>query len=203
MATGVAKRPEGRLGVSRGRSSGSEPWTREGPNRKTIRKSELETSKGMKRQTSNGLPEQLSFGWEERGCVGHGIGSDAVSGAARQVVGQVPSAEESARALKQDLMGRVAEEANLVEALGRVCANQGSAGVDGMSVTELKAWMSVRANREQLCGPDCSRSGLSCCAQCLLIGTARCRAGTPGGVRGEEAQASPLSRFSPQHSRSP
>ena len=26
----------------------------------------------MKRQTSNGLPEQLSFGWEEQGRVGHG-----------------------------------------------------------------------------------------------------------------------------------
>jgi RNA-directed DNA polymerase len=44
----------------------------------------------------------------------------------------------------------VAEEANLIEALRRVCANKGSAGVDGMDVTELKAWMSVRANREQL-----------------------------------------------------
>lgn len=65
-------------------------------------------------------------------------------------MGQVSSAEESARALKQDLMERVAVEANLVEALGRVCANKGSAGVDGMNVTELKAWMSVRANREQL-----------------------------------------------------
>jgi hypothetical protein len=39
--------------------------------------------------------------------------------------------------------------------------------------------------------PNRPGSGLSCCAKCLLIGTARCRAGTPGGVRGEEAQASP------------
>jgi RNA-directed DNA polymerase len=105
---------------------------------------------GRKRQTSNELPEQLSFDWEERGRVGHGQGSDAVSGAARQVVGQVSSAEESTRALKQDLMEKVAEEANLLEALRRVCANQGRAGVDGMDVTALKAWMRVRANREQL-----------------------------------------------------
>lgn len=104
----------------------------------------------MKRQTSNGIPEQLSFGWEERGCVGHGNGGEAVSGAAGQVVGQVPTAEEGTRALKQDLMERVADEANLREALRRVCANKGSAGVDGMDVTELKAWMSVRANREKL-----------------------------------------------------
>ena len=47
-------------------------------------------------------------------------------------------------------MERVAEESNLLEALRRVCANKGSAGVDGMDVTELKAWMSVRANREKL-----------------------------------------------------
>jgi len=104
----------------------------------------------MKRQTSNGIPEQLSFGWEERGSVGHGRSGEAVSGAAEQVVGQVPTAEEGTRALKQDLMERVAEQANLIEALRRVCANKGSAGVDGMNVTELKAWMSVRANREKL-----------------------------------------------------
>ena len=104
----------------------------------------------MKRQTSNGLPEQLSFGWAGQGCVGHGNGGEAVSGAAGQVAGQVPTAEEGTRALKQDLMARVADEANLIEALRRVCANKGSAGVDGMSVTELKAWMSVRANREKL-----------------------------------------------------
>jgi hypothetical protein len=104
----------------------------------------------MKRQTSNGLPEQLSFGWEERGTVGHGHGGKAVSGAAEQVAGQVPTAEEGTRALKQDLMERVAEEVNLIEALRRVCANKGSAGVDGMDVTGLKAWMSVRAHREQL-----------------------------------------------------
>jgi RNA-directed DNA polymerase len=104
-----------------------------------------------KRQPSDGLPEQLSFGWEERGRVGHGGGSEAVSGAAAQVVEQVSSAEESLRALKQDqIMERVAHEANLIEALRRVCANKGSAGVDGMDVTELKAWMGVRAHREKL-----------------------------------------------------
>jgi hypothetical protein len=91
----------------------------------------------MKHQSSNGLPEQLSIDWEGPGGVGHGTHSDAVSGAGGQVVGQVPAAEESVRALKQDLMERVAEAANLVEALGRVCANKGSAGVDGMNVTEL------------------------------------------------------------------
>jgi len=103
-----------------------------------------------KHQTSSVLPEQLSFGWEERGCAGHGSGSNAVSGATGQVVEQGSSAEERTRALKQDLMEKVADEANLLEALRRVCANKGSAGVDGMDVTELKAWMSVRTNREKL-----------------------------------------------------
>jgi RNA-directed DNA polymerase len=65
-------------------------------------------------------------------------------------VEQGSTAEERTRALKQDLMEKVAKEANLLEALRRVCANKGSAGVDGMGVTELKAWMSVRANREKL-----------------------------------------------------
>lgn len=52
------------------------------------------------------------------------------------------TAEERTRALKQDLMEKVAQEGNLLEALRRACANKGSAGVDGMNVTELKAWMS-------------------------------------------------------------
>ena len=47
-------------------------------------------------------------------------------------------------------MEKVAEEANLLEALRKVCANKGSAGVDGMNVTELKAWMSQRTHRETL-----------------------------------------------------
>lgn len=124
--------------------------TREGPNQKTVRKSELETLNGMEHPTSNGLPAQLELRLEARGRMDHGLSSAAVSQAAGQVAEQVPTAEEGRRALKQDLMARVAAEANLVEALGRVCANKGSAGVDGMSVTELKAWMSERAHREKL-----------------------------------------------------
>lgn len=60
------------------------------------------------------------------------------------------AAEERTRALEQDLMASVADEANLVEALQRVCANKGSAGLDRMSVTELKTWFSQRTNREKL-----------------------------------------------------
>jgi RNA-directed DNA polymerase len=105
---------------------------------------------GTERQTSDELPEQLSFNWEEQGHVGHGLSSEAVSGAAGSVVEQVTTVEQRTRALKQELMEKVADEANLLEALRRVCANKGSAGVDAMSVTELKAWMNARAHREEL-----------------------------------------------------
>ena len=152
----------------------------------------------MERQTSSRLPAQLQLNLEGRGVADHGTGSEAVSGTAGQVVGQVSLAEEGTRAWEQELMERVAEEANLVEALGRVRANKGSAGIDQMSVAELRAWLSQRTHRAELRESkrlDCPRSRLSCFAKCLPLGIARCRAGTPGGVRGEEAQASPLSRL--------
>ena len=47
-------------------------------------------------------------------------------------------------------MERVAEEANLVEALRQGVRQQRQRGSRRMDVTELKAWMSKRAHREQL-----------------------------------------------------
>jgi len=104
----------------------------------------------MERQTKSDLPEQLRFNLEGRGVADHGQGSEAVSGTAGQVAEQVSKAEEGTRAWEQELMERVAEEANLVEALGRVCANKASAGIDQMSVAELRAWMSQRSHRAEL-----------------------------------------------------
>ena len=49
---------------------------------------------------------------------------------------------ERARALTQDLMSEIADLSNLVTALRKVVKNKGSAGVDGMSVSELKEWFS-------------------------------------------------------------
>ena len=69
---------------------------------------------GTKRQISDGLPEQLSFDWEARGRVGHGTGGDAVNEAAGQVVEPGSTAEERTRALKQDLMEKVAQEVGRV-----------------------------------------------------------------------------------------
>ena len=104
----------------------------------------------MEPQTTSGGPEQLQFDWSAKAFVGPGAGGEAAGGATRSEVKQVSAAEERTRALEQDLMGRVADEANLVEALRRVCANKGSAGIDQMSVAELKAWFSQRTHREKL-----------------------------------------------------
>lgn len=49
---------------------------------------------------------------------------------------------ERARALTQDLMSDIIDLANLVSAMRKVVKNRGSAGVDGMSVSELKGWFS-------------------------------------------------------------
>jgi RNA-directed DNA polymerase len=104
----------------------------------------------MERQTSSAGPEQLQFDWRVKACAGPGKGGEAAGQAPQPEVNQMSAAEEGTRALKQDLMERVADEANLVEALRRVCANKGSAGIDRVTVAELKAWMSERTNREKL-----------------------------------------------------
>lgn len=46
------------------------------------------------------------------------------------------------RALTTDLMERIVEPSNLVTALRQVVSNKGSAGIDRMTVTELKEWFS-------------------------------------------------------------
>lgn len=104
----------------------------------------------MEQQTNSGGLEQLRFDWSAKASAGPGKGSAAASQASLREEEQVSAAEERKRALNQDLMERVADEANLVEALRRVCANKGSAGIDQMTVTELKAWFEKRAYREKL-----------------------------------------------------
>ena len=47
---------------------------------------------------------------------------------------------EEERALTVDLMESIADLSNLSTALGQVVSNGGSAGIDGMSVTELREW---------------------------------------------------------------
>ena len=59
---------------------------------------------------------------------------------------------ERARALTRDLMSETACLSNLVSAMRKVVKNRGSAGVDGMSVVELKVWFAknYKTLQEQL-----------------------------------------------------
>jgi len=49
---------------------------------------------------------------------------------------------EEERALTADMMDRIADLSNLATALRQVVRNGGSAGIDGMTVTQLKEWFS-------------------------------------------------------------
>jgi RNA-directed DNA polymerase len=60
---------------------------------------------------------------------------------------QASAALDQARALPDRLMEEVTRTQNLIEALNRVRANQGSAGVDGMTVDELLSW--VRQHQQE------------------------------------------------------
>lgn len=73
-------------------------------------------------------------------ATGHDASGDGGTGSGAFEASQMSSATDEQRALASHLMERVASRSNLVEALKRVCANKGSAGVDGMSVRELKRW---------------------------------------------------------------
>jgi RNA-directed DNA polymerase len=61
---------------------------------------------------------------------------------------QASAAWSQERALTRHLMEEVTGSANLNRAYKRVKANDGAAGVDGMDVTELRAW--IACNREAL-----------------------------------------------------
>jgi RNA-directed DNA polymerase len=54
---------------------------------------------------------------------------------------QASAALDQARALPDQLMEEVTRTPNLIEAINRVRANKGSAGVDGMTVDELLPWV--------------------------------------------------------------
>lgn len=61
---------------------------------------------------------------------------------------QASAASAPARALTVNLMEEVTHFENLNRAYSRVVSNEGAAGVDGMTVTELSAWM--RTHRDML-----------------------------------------------------
>jgi RNA-directed DNA polymerase len=80
--------------------------------------------------------------WERReDDVRHDAGGDGGTGTAASEEAQAHTVSERERALTRELMERICERGNLNRAYKRVKANKGAAGVDGMSVDELYAWL--------------------------------------------------------------
>lgn len=67
-------------------------------------------------------------------------GTDVFSAGSGRVRRKWLSGCREERALTQDLLSEIADLKNLDSALRKVVGNQGSAGIDGMSVQELKEW---------------------------------------------------------------
>ena len=101
----------------------------------------------VKRQQGNGDQKDL-FDEALKASLRHGATGDGGTGSGACAEPQASTAWEQQRALTQTLMEEVAGSANLNQAFKRVKANKGSAGVDGMTVVDLKAWIAV--NREGL-----------------------------------------------------
>jgi len=77
----------------------------------------------------------------DRGPAGHPKAGDAGSGAGSREAQQALAARAEDRALPTFVMEEVADPANLNQAYKRVKANKGAAGVDGMPVHALRAWI--------------------------------------------------------------
>ena len=126
--------------VSSGRSSGEASVRRprcEGPNGA---ESEATVRHGTARHQI--AIEQMELALEARGEAPQGQHSGEAG----------PTARGDARSGDDDLMERIVERSNLARALKRVRQNQGSAGVDGMTVDELMPYLRDHwpAIREQL-----------------------------------------------------
>lgn len=79
--------------------------------------------------------------WEEKPR--HDQGGEARSLSARHEEPQASTALDPARALTVNLMEEVTDRDNLNRAYRRVKANKGAAGVDGLTVGDLKAWIAA------------------------------------------------------------
>lgn len=102
---------------------------------------------GAKRQQGNGGQKDL-FDEALKAALRHGVSGEGGTGAGTLVEQQAPAAWSEARALTQHVMEEVAGSANLNRAYKRVKANHGAAGIDGMTVSDLRAW--IAENRERL-----------------------------------------------------
>jgi len=73
----------------------------------------------------------------------HGQDGEARSLSVRSEEPQTPTALDPARALTVNLMEEVTDRGNLNRAYRRVMANKGAAGVDGLTVGDLKTWIAA------------------------------------------------------------
>jgi hypothetical protein len=104
-------------------------------------------SMGVKRQPSGGDQRDL-FDEALKASLRHGVPGESGTGTGSSEEQQAHTAWAEDRALTQHLMEEVASSANLNQAYKRVKANGGAAGIDGMTVVQLRPW--IGSNRERL-----------------------------------------------------
>ncbi len=80
---------------------------------------------------------------QKRQVISFEVRGEAGSQSAQIEEQQSTQVQEQMRALKQNLMERICEAKNVNQAVKKVISNKGSAGVDGMSVDKLKAWIKL------------------------------------------------------------
>ena len=96
---------------------------------------------GAERQQGGFYQAFLFEDWEEKPR--HDQDGEARSLSARHEESQAATALDPARALTVNLMEEVTDRDNLNRAYRRVVANKGAAGVDGLTVGDLKAWIAA------------------------------------------------------------
>jgi RNA-directed DNA polymerase len=101
----------------------------------------------VKRQQGGGDQKDL-FDEALQASLRHGASGEGGTGTGAREERQAHTAWAEDRALTQHLMKEVASSANLNQAYKRVKANGGAAGIDGMTVAQLRPWIGL--NRERL-----------------------------------------------------
>jgi RNA-directed DNA polymerase len=102
---------------------------------------------GVKKQQGRGDQKDL-FDEALKTSLRHGATGEGGTGAGAHEERQAHTVWAENRALTQHLMEEVAGSANLNQAYKRVKANDGAAGIDGMTVADLRSW--IAENRERL-----------------------------------------------------